>query len=218
MLLLPAIRCNFCEMGEMVENPIFKKTSQQGLTYLWGLIQQRQVCVFMCLCECVQVTLWVVIIFVCGNTTCLRLHECVRASMCACMCAQKHALAARSKHSHVKAIIISPPAIITTSDSPLPAKLISPSFQVFGPPASNLSLLPSPPWPTHFSGICPHLLSSSLFLLFLCVWQFKEKPVFHSIFFRFYLLRGCYALLRCVCTQSLTEAAGHAPHPWRRTV
>lgn len=34
MLLLPATRCNICEIGEMVENPIFKKTSQQGLTYL----------------------------------------------------------------------------------------------------------------------------------------------------------------------------------------
>lgn len=51
------------------------------------------------------------------------------------MCAREHALAAHSEQSHVKAIIISPPAITATSDSPLPAKLISPSFQVCHPPS-----------------------------------------------------------------------------------
>ncbi|CAB1454403.1 unnamed protein product [Pleuronectes platessa] len=42
----------------------------------------------------------------------------------------EHARAAHSKHSHIKAIIISPPAIITTFDNPLLAKLIFPSFQM----------------------------------------------------------------------------------------
>ena len=97
------------------------------------------------------------------------------------MCARERALAAHSEQSHVKAIIISPPAITATSDSPLPAKLISPSFQVCHPP----SLLPSPPWPTHFPGICRRLLSAFLCSSFSSMSCNSRKSQFSTCFLPF---------------------------------
>lgn len=136
-----------------------------------------------CECACASVSGWVCeyfIIFIRAKPNLSRFacaHACVHRSM---------PQQPRSKHSHVKAIIISPPAIITTSDSPLPAKLISPSFQVSPPPS-----LPqiSPSRQQHPDQSISLVFVLFLFLLFLCVWQLKEKPVFHPFFSRLYLLR-----------------------------
>ncbi|KAK5608167.1 hypothetical protein CRENBAI_003198 [Crenichthys baileyi] len=57
----------------------------------------------------------------------------------------ERALAALSKPSHIKAIIISPLAIISVSDSPLLTKLISPSSRVLCLTCSNVFRSPSPP-------------------------------------------------------------------------
>lgn len=137
---------------------------------------------------------------------------------CVCVpgsvCAWEHAIAGHSEHSHIQAIIISPPAIITTSDSPLLTKLISPSFPSAHPPCSNLS--PSPPWPTHFSGICAHPLPFFFVLPFPLCLTTQGKASFLRRFIHLYLLRGCYALLRCVYIEYLTSA-GHTPHPQRQT-
>lgn len=86
-------------------------------------------------------------------------------------------MAARSERSRVKAIIISPPAIITTFDSPLPAKLISPSFQVFSLPPSS-SLPPSHQHPDQRSFLVFVLI---FFALLIVPPFFKEKPVFHFL-------------------------------------
>lgn len=138
---------------------------------------------------------------------------CVYVYMCSYMCAQEHALAAHSKHTHIKAIIISPFAITTTSDSPLPAKLI----YLLVPSV----LPPPPPFPPAIATLTNPFLrrfSSSSFLFycssFFSVADNAKKSQFSTCL---YLLRGCYAILRCVCIQSLTVAVGHAPHPRTRT-
>lgn len=127
------------------------------------------------------------------------------------MCAREHALAAHSEQSHVKAIIISPPAITATSDSPLPAKLISPSFQVCHPPSC-----------LHQPDQRISLVLAAVFFLLFFVPPFPQclaiqgKASFPLVFFPLFLLRGCCALLRCVSIQSITVAAGHGPHLQRR--
>lgn len=140
---------------------------------------------------------------------------------CVCVpgsvCAWEHAIAGHSEHSHIQAIIISPPAIITTSDSPLLTKLISPSFPSAHPPCSNLS--PSA-ITTLTNAFFWHLRSSTFFFFFvlpfpLCLTT-QGKAGFPRRFIHLYLLRGCYALLRCVYIEYLTSA-GHTPHPQRQT-
>lgn len=139
---------------------------------------------------------------------------------CVCVpgsvCAWEHAIAGHSEHSHIQAIIISPPAIITTSDSPLLPKLISPSFPGTHPPCSNLS--PSA-ITTLTNAFFWHLRSSTFFFFVLpfplCLTT-QGKAGFPRRFIHLYLLRGCYALLRCVYIEYLTSA-GHTPHPQRQT-
>lgn len=139
---------------------------------------------------------------------------------CVCVpgsvCAWEHAIAGHSEHSHIQAIIISPPAIITTSDSPLLPKLISPSFPGAHPPCSNLS--PSA-ITTLTNAFFWHLRSSTFFFFVLpfplCLTT-QGKAGFPRRFIHLYLLRGCYALLRCVYIEYLTSA-GHTPHPQRQT-
>lgn len=167
----------------------------------------------MCLCESVWVSS---IIFQAKDTS----STCICGRVCVCVpgsvCAWEHAIAGHSEHSHIQAIIISPPAIITTSDSPLLTKLISPSFPSAHPPCSNLS--PSA-ITTLTNAFFWHLRSSTFFFFVLpfplCLTT-QGKAGFPRRFIHLYLLRGCYALLRCVYIEYLTSA-GHTPHPQRQT-
>lgn len=109
--------------------------------------------------------------------------------VCVCVpgsvCAWEHAIAGHSEHSHIQAIIISPPAIITTSDSPLLTKLISPSFPSAHPPCSNLS--PSA-ITTLTNAFFWHLRSSTFFFFcspFSSVSYNARKSQFSTPFYSF---------------------------------
>lgn len=103
----------------------------------------------------------------------------VGPSVFACMCAQEHASAAHSKHSRVKAIIISPPAIITTSDSPLPAKLISPRQSVQPLSLESLPLSIS----TLTKALLWYLSSFSFLFVVSSVSDNSRKSQFSTLFF-----------------------------------
>lgn len=121
---------------------------------------------------------------------------CMCVCVCANMCSQEHAAAAHSEQSHIKAIIISPPAIITTSDSPLSAKLIFPLVPCVRP--SSLTSFP-PVITILTNAFVPVFFSSFLFPLFPLRLTIHGKADFLLQFsFIAGFLWGCYAVLRCV--------------------
>lgn len=98
--------------------------------------------------------------------------------VCPCMCAQERALAAHRKHACVKAIIISAPAVITTSDNPL-LNFLLPSVR----PPSIKSLPPTVATLTNpfLCYLSSYPLLFALFLLLLCL-IIQENAFFQHSF------------------------------------